>query len=77
MEAKAIYRFVMFGFNYYPGFINKVWENEPYLAKHLSEKFSYYYSKYGPEAVMNTFFVNLDPRNQEKLVKWIDQNYNA
>jgi hypothetical protein len=70
-----IHKFVMFGYNYPPDFIEQAWADRPDMAKHFREKFHGYYNKYGSEGVMNAFYVNLDDSNQQILERWIINNY--
>ena len=39
------------------------------------KKFSFLYEKYGSNAVMNRFFVELDQENQQKLIDYVMNNY--
>ena len=75
VSSSPIGKFVMFGYNYPPDFIEQVWADDPNMMKHLKEKFGYFYNKVGPDAVMNRFFVELDDSNQRKLEDWITANY--
>lgn len=75
MNANDIHRFVMFGFNYPPNFIEEAWGDEPMMKDHLQKKFVDYYNIYGSSAVMNQFWVNLDGKNREILINYINLNY--
>jgi hypothetical protein len=75
--GSPINKFVMFGYNYPPNFIAQVWQDDPNMGKHLQDKFSAYYDKYGADAVMNRFYVELDGGNQRKLEDWVAANYNG
>jgi hypothetical protein len=74
-SSSPIGKFVLFGYNYPPDFIEQVWADEPNMMNHLKEKFKYYYDKFGADAVMNRFFIELDDSNQRKLEDWIAANY--
>jgi len=76
-SQSPIRKFVYFGYNYPYDFIEKVWEDDPLLAEHLKGKFKLYYNQYGPEAVMNKFYVELDAGNQKILEDWIINNFRA
>ena len=75
-KQKSIQNYVYFCMNYPYDFIEKCWEGDKHLIEHLKPKFKSYYSKFGPSAVMNEFFVNLSSGHQLKLAKWIDENTN-
>lgn len=70
-------KYVYFSFNYPYDFISKVWADDQNLATHLQGKFDGIYDKYGAKAAMNSFFVELDAGNQQKLEDWIQNNYNG
>jgi len=77
--TKATINFMYFGHNYPYNFIFEVWggsplSEEPSLAKHLQDKFSVMYERYGTMTFFR-WFMELDGRNKEILVEWIDQNY--
>jgi hypothetical protein len=72
-----INKYVMFGYNYPPDFIEQVWVDDPRMAQHFKDKFMGYYDKYGAEGVMNAFYVNLSGDHQKKLEDWITANYNG
>ena len=73
---QAIRNFVYFSLNYDYKFIEKCWEYDQSLVKHLREKFHMYYGKHGALGVMTEFFCNLSSGHQIRLAKWIDENYN-
>lgn len=76
LSMTAINKWVFFCMNYPYDFIDKVWADETWLAKHLKGKFDYYYDQYGSRAVMNTFYCELDGENKQKLMSWVLDNYN-
>ena len=76
LSMTAINKWVFFCMNYPYDFIDKVWADETWLAKHLKGKFDYYYDQYGSRAVMNTFYCELDGENKRKLMSWVLDNYN-
>jgi hypothetical protein len=76
-SKSPINKFVMFAFNYPPNFIADVWSDDPGMAEHLQSKFSGYYDRFGSDAVMNRFYVELDHENKIKLEEWVINNYNG
>ena len=50
--------------------IKEIWEDDPYLMKHLQEKYVDYNN------VME-FFCNLDADNQKKFLEYILDNYHG
>lgn len=73
-NLELINKVMMFGYNYPPNFIAKVWEDEQNLANHLQSKFSDFYQRVGTMAFFR-WYMELDNGNREKLVNWIDNNY--
>ena len=71
-----IHLYVYFAFNFPSDFIEKVWANNN-LMEHIKSKFDGYYNKYGADAVMNRFYVELDRENQQILEDWILKNYSG
>jgi hypothetical protein len=71
---EIITKWVMFGYNYPPDFIQKVW-GEGWLADHFQSKFNAKHEKYGANGVMNSFFSELDEGNRDLLTEWILTNY--
>lgn len=69
---------MVFGHNYPHNFIQTVWADNPNLARHLEEKFNKFYSNYR-YGTMTFFrwFMELDGGNREKLVTWVNENYNG
>lgn len=59
-----------FGANHPHDFIEKVWADQPWLAKHLGDKFSSSPSFFA-------FFFKIDTDNQKKLIEYINQNYKS
>ncbi len=66
--------FAYFCLNFKYGFIEECWADDKHMINHLSEKFSSLYAKKGT-ALMPYFFTELDRENQEKLSKYINENY--
>ena len=67
MNNKTI-NFMYFIFNYPQDFIQKVWSDEQWLAKHIEDKWSGYHKQYGnPTLAFNKWFMELDRANQNKL----------
>ena len=76
MKTKTdIHLWVMWGYNYSDPkeWIYEIWGG--CLADHLYNKFMYYYNEYGPDAVMNKFWVNLDGSNRTLLEDYVLNNY--
>ena len=76
-SISPINNYVYFAFNFPSDFIKRAWAEEPGMAKHLEEKFSAFYSKYGANGVMNKFYTELDAGNQRILEDWIMANYHG
>ena len=76
-SLNAINKFFYFSMNFPYNFIEKVWENEPYLAKHLRGKFEGLYRLYGSYGVINAFYGELDTNNRIKLMDWVMNNYDG
>jgi hypothetical protein len=66
------HNFVMFSLNYPGGFIQQAF---PAFQDHLQRKFDQMYDKYGANAVMTRFWVELDFQNQSYLANFITQYY--
>ena len=62
---KSIKNYVYFCFNYPNNFILDCFGTGS-IGQHLKSKFN---------GDVNSFFINLDSENQEKLLNWIEQNY--
>jgi hypothetical protein len=70
--------FMYFIYNFPYKFYEKVWEDEPWLAKHLQEKWYYYQEKASNTADgFIKWFMELDMKNRNKLLDWVEKNYNA
>ena len=76
---KAIYLFLMFGFNdgVSVNFVRKVFGNhyDEYMLRHLEEKFETMYDRYGWRASFFYFWSELDTNNKHILEDWIMENY--
>lgn len=71
----AINKWMFFIYNYPCDFIEKVWADEGWLAKHLRGKFGAYYNRYGAYGVIPVFYSELDSTNKIKLMQWVMDNY--
>lgn len=72
---KVIYLWMMFGFNYDPYFISKVFKNESDTMKqHLQDKFEKWYDLKGTSAFF-WFWSDLDTRHKHTLEDWVMDNY--
>jgi hypothetical protein len=66
-----IKKWTLFGYNYPNNFIQNVWNDETDMfIMHLQNKFEFIC-----EYDMNKFFIELDSKNQEKLINWVFENY--
>ena len=72
----AINKFFYFSMNYPYNFIDKVWADDEWLAKHLREKFEGLHQLYGSYGVINAFYGELSTNNRIKLMEWVMNNYN-
>ena len=75
-SLNAINKFFYFSMNYPHDFIEKVWSDDIWLAKHLRNKFEVQYIKHGSYGVVNAFYGELDWNNRIKLMNWVMNNYN-
>ena len=66
----VVNNWVYFTFNYPIGFVK-----DAFNSKHLEEKFSSSYERYGSVGVLMSFWANLDGNNREILSLWIKNNY--
>jgi hypothetical protein len=66
----VVNNWVYFTFNYPMGFVK-----DAFNSKHLEEKFSSYYTRYGSVGVLMSFWANLDNENRKILSLWIKNNY--
>lgn len=75
-DESPITKWVYWCFNYhYPQeWIPQLWGTGA-MGDHMMKKFSFLYEKYGSNAVMNRFFVELDQENQQKLIDYVMNNY--
>lgn len=73
--AKLVRDFVLYGYNFESGFIQKVWSGT--LADHLQSKFNDFYNRYGAAQVFFKFYTELSIENQHKLANYITENYNG
>lgn len=75
--TEAVLNFVFFTANFTPKFIEKCWADNPHLIEHLKSKL---YSKSNGGCIdmggFMRFFMDMDKENMEKLIIWIDENYN-
>lgn len=72
----AINKWFYFSMNYSHDFIEKIWGDEPWLAKHIREKFEHLYGLYGSYGVINALYGELDTTNRVKFMNWVMSNYN-
>lgn len=77
MGGDPVTKWVYWCYNYYPNFIEEAWADRPDLVQHFKKKFMQYYDQYGPEAVMNRFFIELSSGHQQTLIDWVMNNYNG
>lgn len=75
---KAVLNFAYFTANFPSNFIDKCWENDQWLIPHLKEKLkpasgNCFISK----GDFMDFFMELDRKNQIRLMDWITDNYLA
>jgi hypothetical protein len=78
-NIQVVINFVYFTTNFTGDFIEKVWGDNTHLSRHLTEKFLGHME---PNGVVTAgsfirFFQELSLNNQEKLVAWINENYNG
>jgi hypothetical protein len=77
-QLKAIDAFTHFLYHAEPDFVEKVWCNSLYLAKHLGEKLDGFCNRYGNymgvEALVR-FNQELTWNNQQLLYKYIIENH--
>jgi len=66
----VVKNWVYFTFNYPMGFVK-----DAFNSKHLEEKFSSSYTRYGSVGVLMSFWANLDNNNRRILALWIKNNY--
>jgi hypothetical protein len=66
----VVKNWVYFTFNYPMGFVKDAFD-----SKHLEEKFSSSYERYGSIGVLMSFWANLDGNNRRILALWIKNNY--
>jgi hypothetical protein len=66
----VVQNWVYFTFNYPMGFVK-----DAFGSKHLEEKFSSSYERYGSIGVLMSFWANLDGNNRRILALWIKNNY--
>lgn len=65
---RSVTHFVYFCMNYNSSFI-KIFD------EHLQRKFNQCYNKYGANAVMVRFFLELDENNRQKLLDYVKETY--
>ena len=75
-DNSPITKWVYWCFNYhYPQeWIPQLWGTGA-MGDHMMKKFKFNYEKYGSNAVMNRFFVELDSENQQRLIDYVMNNY--
>lgn len=66
----VVQNWVYFTFNYPMGFVKDAFD-----SRHLEEKFSSSYERFGSKGVLMSFWANLDANNREILSLWIKNNY--
>jgi hypothetical protein len=66
----VVKNWVYFTFNYPVGFVKSAFD-----SKHLEDKFSSSYTRYGSIGVLMSFWSNLDNENKRILSVWIKNNY--
>lgn len=66
----VVQNWVYFTFNYPMGFIKDVFD-----SKHIQDKFSESYERFGSIGALMNFWGNLDGDNRKKLSLWIKNNY--
>jgi hypothetical protein len=66
----VVQNWVYFTFNYPTNFVK-----DAFNLKHLEEKFSSSYARYGSVGVLMSFWANLDGNNRRILALWIKNNY--
>ena len=66
----VVQNWVYFTFNYPMGFVK-----DAFGSKHLEEKFSSSYERFGSRGVCMSFWANLDGNNRIILALWIKNNY--
>lgn len=69
--TSPINKFAVFSYNYPIGFIEEVWKDEEWIAKHLREKFRGYYDRHGSDGVMLAFYMGLSTDRQQQLEEYI------
>lgn len=68
--------FVMFGFNFPQNFVEKAFESQgDLMVNHLKEKFNAAYDRAGSQGAMNTFYAQLDGKNQLILENYVSEYY--
>lgn len=76
IEAEAITNFAYFTCNFPHDFIEKCWEDNNHIIKHLESKLK---GKVKNGMISSrgfiSFFLDLDRANQYKLANWINKNY--
>lgn len=74
---KAIYNFMMYGFNYDCNFVHKVFGKhyDGYMIHHLEKKFESAYETAGCWGAFFLFWSDLDTKNKHILEDWIMDNY--
>jgi hypothetical protein len=72
-----IHKWVYFGYNYEPDFIETIWNGEvsDRLIQHLKSKFNDAHRIAGNKGAMNWFYSELDSANRAILENWIIKNY--
>jgi hypothetical protein len=76
---EIVNQWVYFGYNYHSDrdIIQKCWgdPDKPGMPNHFYGKFCNLYNRYGSNAIMNRFFVELDGNNRLKLYNYFLNNY--
>jgi hypothetical protein len=78
-NSQSTINFCYWVYNFQHDFIEKVWADEQWLVKHLTDKFVGIVQKadrgYADAKCVMDFVMELDTKNKLKLLDWIDANY--
>lgn len=74
--TEAVLNFAYFTANFKPKFVEKCWADDPHIIEHLNSKFlSKSNGSFIDMGGFMRFFMDLDKKNQEKFIIWINENY--
>tara|TARA_A100001201_G_scaffold70839_1_gene65039 strand:+ start:3263 stop:3505 length:243 start_codon:yes stop_codon:yes gene_type:complete len=73
-DITQVTRFMYFAYNFPIGWMEKVWADDEHLLNHFKDKWAGGIAKCGTHRFFD-FYMNLDGKNKDKLVQWIDNNY--